>query len=204
MQQLLFPLPIQFAGQNQSSRIAQFRNPRLIPWSKLPFELLPKFLRQRRTLPRRRNRNLQIAAPYHSRIKEIAVLRNIHHIAKHTAPLSLAINQFVQTARSRCDDRKKRSIEVARRKSPQLQFNLSDARPLPNRRCRFDRNHPDLRTRINEPADLGLPDLARPHNQALPSGQFYKHWKQTIHRFASSLFLTSHVLDNSFLSAHAF
>src|SRR5258707_6246822 len=145
MQQVLLPLPIQFAGQDQSSSLAEFSNPRAVPGAKLPFELLPKFLCQRWTLPRCRNRNLKVTAPHHSGIKEIAVLRNIHHVAQHAAPLSLAINQFVQTARGGCDDCKKCSLEVPRRESPKFQFNLPRARPFSNGLRRLDRNHPDKR-----------------------------------------------------------
>src|SRR5258708_31245337 len=120
MQQILLPVPTQFAGQNQPSGLAEFSHPRAVAWPKLSFELLPKFLRQRWTLARCRNRNLKVTAPHHSGIKEIAVLRNIHHVAQHAAPLSLAINQFVQTARGGCAHCKKCPIEAAPNENPKV------------------------------------------------------------------------------------
>ena len=69
--------------------------------AELPFQLLPDFLGERRTLPRSRNCNLQITALNHGRIIEIALLGNIHHVAENATGLCLEKNKLIHLTR-RC------------------------------------------------------------------------------------------------------
>jgi hypothetical protein len=82
--------------------------------SELALQLLPKFLRQRWTLPCRGNRNLKISALHQRGIIKFAKVWHIHHIAKNSTPLRFAVNKFVDRSRSRRHHRKKNFIQVAR------------------------------------------------------------------------------------------
>src|SRR6202142_4336156 len=101
MQQVELALFVEIAGENQLSSLTKFRHPRAVSGAKLFFELLSKFLGQRRTLPGGRNRNLQISAAHYRGIEEIAEVGNIDHIAEHVPSLRFVIGALVQAARIR-------------------------------------------------------------------------------------------------------
>src|SRR5580704_13110753 len=160
MQQIQLALFVEIASQNEPSGLAKLLDPCRVSRPELPFQLLTQFLGQRWTLPIGGNRYLQVAALHHCWIKEIAILRNIDHVAEYVAALCFVINEFVRAIGSRGYNGKKLAVEFAICKGAQFQFDLPCFRPFVDLGAGLYRNHADVGARIDETANLGRADLS--------------------------------------------
>ncbi len=163
----------EFFAEFHPSSATQLR----ISRSELTFQLLPDFLRQRRTLPRSRNCDLQIAALHYCRIIKIALFRDIDHIAQDATGLRLTEHELIQIARRSGYDNQENTVQIRQNEIALFEHDLAQPRPLPHGFARFMRDDVNLGSGRQEPTNLGLANLSRTDDEHLAAIQLHEHRK---------------------------
>src|SRR6266496_1955786 len=120
MQRLFANAGVHLAAEEQLSHRPKPVEPAPIACVELFLELFADPLRQRGTLARGRNGNLQVASPHHRGIEEVAALRIVHRVAEHAALPRCLKDLLVDRGITRCGDRQKCTVQMRR---PKLRLN---------------------------------------------------------------------------------
>src|SRR5260370_3178175 len=92
-----------------------------------------------------RKGDLKLATPNNSRIREVAALRIIDHIAEHAAARGFAEDRVIGLGGRSGDHSQEYPSEVRRTKVARLPQHAAACCQLPNPLAGLSRHHPDLR-----------------------------------------------------------
>src|SRR5713226_9855685 len=114
------------------SCFSKLLHPRFVFRPKLLVQLSLEVLGERGAMSASRNGNLEVAAPHHRRIVEVAASRIIDDIAQHTAPPRLLEDLLVQLRRGGRRNDQGHAVKVGRFEAARLPANLPGATPGAN------------------------------------------------------------------------